>query len=207
MELIDLARSHGARVIYDIGANVGTWSLLCRALIPDSTIVAFEPMAEHWPAFRANTLALANLTMLPVALGSSEQTLTFHPVDFTDASSFLPLTAAASKLWNIKNSTPRQLSVRTLDAVVATESLPSPDLIKLDVQGFELEVLKGATKTLNSVSWVLSEVSFSTLYEGQPSFSEYVTFLATLGFEVYAFGQSLERGVPLIQADVLFHRR
>src|SRR5687767_6256381 len=55
MELVELARNAGAIVYYDIGANIGTWTLMCRALVPNSRIVAFEPVSAHVRLFRENT--------------------------------------------------------------------------------------------------------------------------------------------------------
>ena len=93
LELIELAAKDGARVFHDIGANVGTWTQLCRALVPDSSIVCFEPMEEHFAAFRKNTEQLDRVRLFPVALGAVEETRTFHPASFSDASGFLPLKA------------------------------------------------------------------------------------------------------------------
>src|SRR5262249_5778065 len=122
------------------------------------------------------------------------------------ASSFLPLTASGKEQWSIENEAPVSMDIVPLDEIVAQEHLPGPDLIKLDVQGFELEVLRGGTRTLKRARWVLSEVSFRPFYEGQVLFSELAAFLATHGFETYAFGHSVRAGVPLLQLDVLFRR-
>lgn len=207
LELIEISAKEGANVFYDIGANVGTWSLLCRALVPDSTIIAFEAMEEHLPAFHKNTGGLKSLQMLPTALGSREETRTFHPASFSDASGFLPLNEEGRQLWRIRNEKPREMKIQPLDGIIAAESLPPPDLIKLDVQGFELEVLKGAAVTLRHAQWVLTEVSFKPFYEGQVLFSELAGFLAAQGFEVHAFGHSITPATALTQADVLFRRR
>lgn len=207
LELIEHAANAGARVFYDVGANVGTWTLLCRALVPDSTIIAFEPMEEHLLEFGKNTKELNRVSLFPFALGATEETRMFYPTSFSDASGFLPLNDEGRQLWCIQNETPRVMEVQTLDAVIATKSLPPPDLIKLDVQGFELEVLKGASNNLKHARWVLTEVSFKPFYDGQVLFSELAGFLSQRGFEVYAMGQSMRACQPLTQVDVLFVRR
>lgn len=207
MELIDLAAEKGARVFYDIGANVGSWTLLARALVPESTIIGFEPMVEHLPKFREHTCALERVTLLPLALGSKQTTLEFHPASFSDASSFLPLNDEGKKVWRIDNTETRMMDVTTLDNVISSRNLPSPDLIKLDVQGFELEVLKGATHALNSCRWILCEVSFTELYAGQCLFSDVAAFLATRGFDVHAIGERTSIGRQLLQTDVLFKKK
>ena len=207
MELIDLAAADGARVFYDIGANVGSWAVMARALVPDCSIVSFEPMEEHLPKFREYTNGLKRVTLLPIALGSAETTMEFHPATFSDASSFLPLKDKGKKAWHIENTEPRMMHITTLDDAITAHTLPAPDLMKLDVQGFELEVLKGAIRALENCRWVLCEVSFTELYVGQCLFSDVAAFLATQGFEVHALGERTASGHPLLQADVLFKLR
>jgi hypothetical protein len=99
------------------------------------------------------------------------------------------------------------MTIVPLDDLIAREALPPPDLLKLDVQGFELEVLRGAEKALQSAKWVLSEVSFESYYDQQALFAEIAGYLAAHGFEVCAFGQFFIPGVPVGQTDVLFRRR
>jgi FkbM family methyltransferase len=207
LELIERASSSGARVFYDIGANIGSWTALCRAVVPESVIVAFEPMPEHVAQFQTNTREFAHIQFFPVALGSREETREFHPASASDASSFLPLSQAGRSAWNLENRPALRLPLTTLDKLVASEKLPPPDVIKLDVQGFELEVLRGATGSLRQARWVLSEVSFKSFYEGQVLFSELAGFLAAHGYEVCAFGQPIRPGAEIEQADVLFRRR
>jgi FkbM family methyltransferase len=207
LELIERASHDGARIFYDIGANIGSWTALCRAVAPESVIVAFEPMPEHIAQFQANTREFPHVRLFPVALGSREETREFHPASFSDASSFLPLTEAGRSAWNLENRPPLQLSLTTLDKLVTSEKLPPADVIKLDVQGFELEVLRGAARSLRQARWVLSEVSFKEFYKGQVLFSELAGFLAAHGYEVCAFGQPIRPGADMEQADVLFRRR
>ena len=206
LELIQLSAAEGARVFYDIGANVGTWSLLCRALVPSSVIVAFEPMEEHLSALRSQVGSLPNVTILPLALGACEETKTFYPASFSDASSFFPLNDVGRATWHIDNIEPRLLKLTSLDAAIDAHQLPLPDLLKLDVQGFEVEVFKGAQKALQHCLWVLCEVSFMEYYEGQCRFSDVTCLLREHGFEVRAFGQRTPTGQFLNQTDVLFGR-
>lgn len=206
IELIEFAGKQGARVFYDIGANVGSWTVLCRALVPHSSIVAFEPLPGHCENFLVNTRKLRDVKLMPVALGSREETRPFYPASFSDAGSFLPLGAEGSRAWNIRNEAPTPLRLTTLDLQIAAENLPRPDFIKLDVQGFELEVLRGSLGALRQASWILSEVSRVPFYEGQVLFSELAGFLGTHGFEVFAWSQAVRPGPMPEQIDVLFHR-
>jgi hypothetical protein len=92
----------------------------------------------------------------------------------------------------------------TLDGLVASGEVRAPDLIKLDVQGYELEALRGAAKALRSATAVICEVSFRRLYENQALFPDVLAFLGEQGFQLRAFGSSLNPGEALVQADALF---
>src|SRR6185295_19143894 len=97
-----------------------------------------------------------------------------------------------------------QIEVRRLDDYRADRGLPLPDLIKLDVQGYELEVLKGAPECLGAVKAVLTEVSFLEYYHGQCLFHEVVAYLAGFDLLVAAFGVNTPTGTVVNQTDVLF---
>jgi FkbM family methyltransferase len=86
LELVQLASPAGISVMYDIGANVGTWSLLAKALVPDARIEAFEPLPKHQAEFLRNFTGSADVTLHSVAVGSDNATGTFHVTDFSDAS-------------------------------------------------------------------------------------------------------------------------
>jgi len=206
LELIELAATEGARVFYDVGANVGSWALLCRAFVPQSTIVAFEPLPDHCAQFDKNLRNEKNVRLFRTALGPAEESRPLLVVSNSDASSLLPLTPEGANLWSIQETARVEVPVVTLDHLRAKEGFPAPDLIKLDVQGFELAVLQGATETLRLASWVMAEVSFRKFYEGQVLFSALAGFLGERGFEVHAFGHSMRIARRLDQVDVLFGR-
>ena len=206
MELIQIAAAKGARCFYDIGANVGSWSLLCRALVPDSKIIAFEPLPEHCEQFEINLKNNKDVQLFRVALGPQEECRPLLVTSYSDASSMLPVSPEGAHLWNLENTKKVEVPVVMLDKFRAKNELTAPNLIKLDVQGFELAVLLGATETLKTVDWVLAEVSFRRFYENQVLFSELAGFLSNHGFEVHAFGDSIRAGQAQAQVDVLFKR-
>src|SRR3546814_8916337 len=77
--------------------------------------------------------------------------------------------------------------VRRLDAVLDPASLPRPVLLKIDVQGFEYEVLEGLGALRDAIRWIFVEVSFVELYQGQRLSADVETLLQELGFERHAF--------------------
>ena len=204
LELLELIRPLKPQVIFDIGANIGTWTLLAKALYPQAQIHAFEPLPVHIGRFQKLTNRLQLVHLHEIGLGPYPMRTTMKVTDFSDASSVLPLTPTGKQQWHLQQVAEVPVQIERLDDWVSAGGLDWPDLIKIDVQGYELEVLRGAELCLAKAKWVLLEVSFINLYEDQCRFDQLVAFLTTAGFEVAAFGNSTALGCALIQADILF---
>jgi FkbM family methyltransferase len=200
LELLELCRQVGIRTIYDIGANVGTWSLLARSVLPESVVHAFEPLPACCDAFHANVAGTPGITLHQIALGSADGSATMYLGEVTDTSSLL---RPGRRVQEAVAGT-CEMPVRRLDSYVSEQRMPPPDLIKLDVQGYELKVLEGGPGALSFAKALICEVSFVELYEGQCLFGDVVAFLAARGFAVSAFGRETATGTPVVQADVLF---
>ncbi len=207
LELLELLTAEPPAVIYDIGANAGTWSCLAKSLFPAARLEAFEPLPRYAASFRKLTAAWPGQVHLhPCALGAVEGTATMQIMNLEDASSLLPVAAEGRREFNLQTVAEQIVPVLPLDVLVSREKLPFPDLLKLDVQGYELEVLRGAEACLHHARAVICEVSFRQYYERQPLFSDLLRFLAERGFTLHALGQGTALGQPLIQADALFVR-
>ena len=89
LEFLQLLSRRGVECVYDIGANVGTWTLLAKAILPQSTVEAFEPYQAHVEQFQRNTAALEGVRLHPVMLGSRRGTQILNITQFSDASSVL----------------------------------------------------------------------------------------------------------------------
>jgi FkbM family methyltransferase len=206
LELLDIARPAGIDVIYDIGANVGTWSLLAKSLIPGAQIHAFEPLPKHQRGFLDNFSSREDVTLHSIALGSANAAETLHVTDFSDASSMLPPNEASRSQFGVREVSQLPLQVFRLDDYRLEKQLPLPDLIKLDIQGYELEALKGAPECLRSAKAIIAEVSFIEYYDGQCLFHDLAAYLAEFGLFIRAFGVNTPTGKPVMQTDVLFMR-
>jgi FkbM family methyltransferase len=206
LELVELARQAGISVIYDIGANIGTWSLLAKSIIPSARIHAFEPLAKHQAKFLRTFADREDVTLHPIAVGSDNATETFHVTDFSDASSLLQPNEASWSQFGVREVQQFPLQVFRLDDYRRDKQLSWPELIKLDIQGFELEALRGGPECLTSAKAIITEVSFIEYYEGQCLFHDLVTYLAQFGLFMRAFGINTPTGSPVGQTDVLFMR-
>jgi FkbM family methyltransferase len=204
LELLELITAEDVNVIYDIGAHVGTWTLLAKAIFPSAQVHAFEPLAEHQVGIRKQFAGSKDVTLHPVALGSANTSTFFHVTDASSSSSVLPLADACRLHFGLREVEQIPIQLHRLDDYRTAHQLSLPDMIKLDVQGYELEALKGGAQCLRSAKAVLMEVSFVELYHGQPLFADVVRFMADHGFRMHAVSIATPVGKPLLQTDVLF---
>ena len=180
-----VAQRFGApRTVIDVGANKGQFSRAAGTTFPGARIIAFEPLGATAAEWRANLADITAAEIRVCALGSESGTITFHPHEYSLSSSVLPLVddAGAEGGAGAGQLAPVDVPVRRLDDEVAPDELVGPVLCKLDVQGYELEVLRGATETLRHVDALVVELAFEQHYEGQPLFTEVLAELTDLGF-------------------------
>jgi len=196
-------------LVADVGANRGQFSLVCRRIRPKARIVAFEPLPEPARIYRTLFSGDPMVRLHECALAPVRGEMTMHVSGRDDSSSLLPISHIQSKLF------PGTRPIGTLR--VATGPLPdfvnAPDfgvqnLLKIDVQGFELEVLKSAEALLSQFRWIYVECSFIPLYEGQALAQEVTAWLEARRFDLVGrFNLSLGRDRSPLQADLLFEAR
>ena len=165
-------------VIYDIGAYRGGWTRVAADLFPEAQFVLFEANGDH-----AAELAVCGHRYFIAALGSEEGgTRAFHVPragDVTGASLYVENTAH----YAAANLQVREVATVRLDTLVAREKLPAPDLVKIDVQGAELEVLAGASATLAGASVLVVEVSLVDYNKRAPLMAEVIAAVDRIGFK------------------------
>ncbi len=194
--------------VVDVGANVGQFSLLVRALHPDAQIVAFEPLPDAAARYRQVFHGDSRAVLHEAAISPARGTATMHVSASADSSSLLPISERQSELFpGTQEVGTTDVEAGPLDAFVSAELVVPPALLKIDVQGFELEVLRGSLSLLPGFAYVYVEASFEALYTDQALFDDVARFLETEGFTEagrYNMAHTAE-GAP-IQADFLFRR-
>src|SRR5579862_62187 len=137
----------------DIGANHGDWSRMCRRVFPGTRILGVEPQVRCEPSLRKMANELGGVTIVQTLLGArATAAVPFYVHEFSGISSVLREPEAAAV-----DAVP--VDMMTLDELVAREEFPQPALIKLDVQGYELEVLRGGSQALAGAEVILMEVN------------------------------------------------
>ncbi|ULE33632.1 FkbM family methyltransferase [Mycobacterium sp. IDR2000157661] len=210
LEHTDLFAGRSFRSVVDVGANVGQFAIWAADVLGAEQVVCVEPLPAAIAQLRevADRLAPCRVEVIAGALGATSETRTLHVTAAIDSSSLLPVATAAQSRTAL-----RETGTETVDVLIGDEVLPDrldgPLLIKLDVQGTELDVLAGMPKTLAKADAVLVEVSFLPLYEGQSNPSTVVACLLEAGFVLTGIGREPRSASPWVldQADLLFERR
>lgn len=203
--------AHGVapRTILDCGANIGQFARAAVETFPDVRVVAFEPVPEIARTLERNLADRPRVEVRHVALGSYDGTTSFHRNEFSSASSILTLRRDAQLLFpGVRERDVIEVPIARLDTALADESLEQPVLLKLDLQGYELEAVKGARRTLAQTQHVLLETSFAATYEGEHLFGDVYAAMWEVGFRLVAPVAVLRdaRG-RVAQMDALFEAR
>ena len=195
------------RTVLDVGANQGEFARYSADCFPNAAIHCFEPLPVCQPLLQAVAARYSQIKIHPVALGEKNGTVEMFENDFAPSSSLLPMQDRHRELWPKTIGTKKiQVTMETLDGIAAKSPLASPIFLKLDVQGFEMSVLRGATQVLRQTAVAMMEVLFEPLYEGQADFRELLNFMAERGFRFVEFAD--ERRLPpvgkMVYADGVF---
>lgn len=196
------------RTVVDIGANRGQFALVARQCQPHARIISFEPLPAAAAKFRAVFAGDDRVTLHEVAIGPAPGNATIHVSRRDDSSSLLPITSTQVALFpgtgEVATATVR---VAPLREFIPAADIQAPALIKLDVQGYELEALRGCEDLLDRFAYVYAECSFVELYAGQSLADEVTSWMRERGFKLHGEHNTVhDRGGRAIQADFLFAR-
>jgi FkbM family methyltransferase len=180
-------------VIWDVGASNGSWSILCAEIFPDARYDLFEPLAHVNPDYKqqwagdwmANTfMAKPNRHLHAFALGKQSGPTDMSVFPNGVSSSLLPLQYGES--YGVSKV---EVEVMTGKEVTDKMNLPAPSILKMDVQGYEMDVLLGSIGLLDRIDVILAECWLLRSYEYMtPLFSEVTRMLSFHGFEIFDFG-------------------
>ena len=198
-------------LVLDVGANIGNYGdKLINKMGFTGTIISFEPMQKEFDILSARCSSYDNWSAEHLAVG-----------DFNGASSInISANSVSSSLLEIlpehTKSAPfsrvvetEEISVVTLDKFMADNKIQSSNiLLKLDVQGFEMEVINGGQKCLDDIRVLHIELSLDELYYNGAMFDDIYSLLRTLGFKLVGVEPGFSRASngELLQIDGLFVR-
>lgn len=192
--------------IIDIGANKGQFALACREWAPNARIVSFEPLEGPSKIFKALFSDDGNVCLNEVAIGPQFQRSVMHVSAHDDSSSLLPIGENQIELYpGTEEKGTIEINIGPLSSYLMLEDIKSPAMLKLDVQGFEMDALKGCESMIEKFDYIYCECSFIELYSGQKLAHEVIAWLHQHHFNfVGILNTSYDRSGQAIQADFLF---
>lgn len=197
------ARGFEPASILDVGGFTGCWSRIAKEVFPNANCFLIEPQIEMQPDLDAFCVEFPGSSWFPVAAGAEpgELTLTVWKEDHSGSTLLYPEGEAP------EGTEARTVPIVTIDSLVADGSLPIPELAKLDVQGFELEALRGAEALFGTTEVFILELTLlETINPGWPIVHEVVAFMAERGYYLYDLPGFLRRPLDgaLAQIDACF---
>jgi len=169
--------------IIDVGANIGQFINWSSATFNNPYIYAFEPIQSVFNQLKVKFGNKDNIELFNYAIGNVSGELNINVNENSPSSSILDLDTKHIENFNFAVNTKKEvINVRTLDSFYETFNLKSNLLVKIDVQGFEHNVILGANEILSLAKVVIVELSFLSLYKNQLLFDDVAIMLRDLGF-------------------------
>lgn len=207
---IALLKHHKIDAILDIGANIGQYGGEMRNLGFSGTIFSFEPMREAYSKLVKNASGDAKWQTFNYSIGEKDGQTTINVAKNSVSSSLLDhlpqLTESAPEAAFVEKET---IEIRKLDSIFPQLNLSGKNVyLKIDTQGYEEMVLRGASETLKTVKGIQIEMAFVPSYEGATTFEDMKNTLTSLGFTLVA----LENGFydrktgKQLEVDGIFYR-
>jgi len=192
--------------VVDVGANCGQFTLAARVLCDTAKIHSFEPLSEPAETFKTLFDSDDCVTLHQVALGVTREKKIMHISKSIDSSSLFPISDLQEELFpGTSEVGETSVTVVPLHELLQPNEIVKPALLKIDVQGYELEVLRGCDDMLSNFAHVYVECSFVELYEGQPLARDIIDFLQQRNFFMRGvYNMSYDRLGHAVQADFHF---
>ncbi len=178
-------------IVFDVGAHIGETVNNYVKIFDEKVIVhAFEPFSDSFKELSLNTKQGSNVVLNNCALGARDQNKLLNVNPFSATNSFLDSDPLASDFWGeglLETKRKIEVKVEKLDTYILRENIECIDILKLDTQGYESEVLKGAQEALKAgkiKNIVLELISIPT-YKDQPPLHHMLEILNDYGFEFF----------------------
>ncbi|MEO6452923.1 MAG: FkbM family methyltransferase [Ginsengibacter sp.] len=205
ISLINEKRLDQKNIIIDVGAARGYVSGLFAKYLPETKIYAFEPIKASFGELVIVSKKFSNIIPVNKAMGAAKYLQQINVANRITASSLFELNPQNDDNFitqNINLVNKEEIEVSTIDDEIPANI--KVNLIKLDVQGYEIEALKGAINTLKRTYIVLVEVSNHNYYLNGAKYYEIDTFLRTQNFELLSFIPSLRDKNKILEWDCIY---
>lgn len=192
-------------IIVDVGAALGVTAEKFSKAFPASDVYAFEPIQSTFQSLKKNVSGNKNIRPINKGLGKEAGQFTIHLSKRITSSSLLDMKKNISNEFfsdNIQQVGTEMITVSTLDKEIPSDKNIS--ILKMDVQGYELEILKGGTESLKHTSVILVEMQNHDLYSNAPMYYDIDLFLRQHGFELRDMIPSIRQDRKLYEWDAIY---
>lgn len=195
------------RTVLDVGANKGQFALAARSVFPHARIYSFEPMSGACALFQKVHGADSAVRLFDAAIGEKEDSVEINVSARDDSSSLLPITTKQTSMYPGTHRVGTQVvKVRKLTQLLSHSDIEEPALLKIDVQGYELQVLKGCEEALSAFRFIYVECSSVEFYATQALATDVQAWLKGRGYVLRGIHNPTLKAGEVIQADYLYER-
>lgn len=183
------ARGFTPKGIIDVGAHKGDWTLMASSVYPEANFIMIEPQDEMTTYLEKICSNNPKCEYVKAGVGRENSVLTQTIWDDYAGSSFLP----EANTQQLARGIQRKTKVISIDHVLESRNGFSPDLIKVDVQGFELEVMRGACSAFGNTELVILETNLFEFIQGMPLAIDCINYMHQNGYQIYDITEFLRR--------------
>jgi FkbM family methyltransferase len=202
--------ARGIDLVIDVGANTGQYGHAMRKLGYGGRIASFEPMRGAYGALSRAAELDGKWQTYAFALGDEDSLHEIHISQNSVSSSLLPMLSEHEKFApRSRYISSERIEVRRLDGIFRDVRQDAQHVwLKIDVQGFEDRVLRGAVASLNDIEFIQIELSLRPLYEGQKTYRDVAAQIEKHGFTLVGVEPGfLDAGTgEMLQMDGIFRR-
>lgn len=195
--------------IIDVGANRGQFALLVKKTHPHAKIYSFEPLKSAYCVYKSIFINDPSITIFNCALSYKSGQQIFHVSQQEDSSSLLPISKKQNDIFpGTAEKETQIIETKKLSDCVFRNQLGDHCLLKIDVQGSELEVLRGSIELIPDIEFVYVECSFIQLYKDQPLANEVIKYLQERNFTLTGiYNTHYDNEGCAVQSDFLFTQK
>lgn len=196
-------------ICFDVGANRGQTIAALQETFAHPKIYAFEPSSESFQALKALNLG-SDVVLHCLGLGPHNEQQEFINYEDSCLSSFLPFAQNdENQFRNVGVKAKEVVEVKTVDWIVQQHQLDRIDLLKIDTQGYDFQVLQGATESLSRglIQNILIELNFIQLYDNQAKVQQITDFLANYGIYLVDYYEKIHQNRRLAWCTGVFAKK
>lgn len=201
-----LNKLNNLKSVVDIGAHNGQFALISKYKFKQIKIFSFDPLIESEKKYKNNLTNKNNCFFFNYAIGNKNMNSKINISKKNDSSSILTITKKQTEIFkNTKKIGVQNIKIRKLNFFLKKKDLKRNCLLKIDVQGYELNVLKGCEDYINCFKYIYIECSYIKLYARQALFNEINNWLNNKNFYLKDKFNTLydDSGKP-VQADFFY---